>query len=122
MPIRSQRMGIEDILTGESTGRSRDAGRTRERLQRGHVLRELLGPVARREAGRGDLVFKQEPVTFEPGAPLDILMENMGRVNFGPMMEHQHKGIKDCVQINGHMHYNWTMYPLPLGRREPSCG
>lgn len=29
-------------------------------------------------------------------------------------MEHQHKGIKDCVQINGHMHYNWTMYPLPL--------
>ena len=59
-------------------------------------------------------VFKQEPVTFEPGAPLDILMENMGRVNFGPMMEHQHKGIKDCVQINGHMHYNWTMYPLPL--------
>lgn len=48
------------------------------------------------------------------GASLDILVENMGRVNFGPRMEMQRKGIADCVQINGHMHYNWTMYPLPL--------
>lgn len=55
-----------------------------------------------------------EPVTFAPNAPIDILMENMGRVNFGPMMEHQRKGIEGCVQINGHMHYGWTMYPLPL--------
>lgn len=57
---------------------------------------------------------RRPPVTFEAGAPIDILMENMGRVNFGPMMEHQRKGIEGCVQINGHMHYNWTMYPLPL--------
>lgn len=56
----------------------------------------------------------QTPVTFETGAPIDILVENMGRVNFGPMMEQQRKGIAGCVQINGHMHYNWTMYPLPL--------
>ncbi|MDE7477227.1 MAG: beta-galactosidase, partial [Lachnospiraceae bacterium] len=52
------------------------------------------------------------PITFAESAPIDILMENMGRVNFGPMMEHQRKGIQDCVQINGHIHYNWTMYPL----------
>lgn len=57
---------------------------------------------------------KYEPITFAPDAPIDILMENMGRVNFGPLMERQRKGIQDCVQINGHMHYNWTMYPLPL--------
>lgn len=57
---------------------------------------------------------KNEPITFAPDAPIDILMENMGRVNFGPLMERQRKGIQDCVQINGHMHYNWTMYPLPL--------
>ena len=61
---------------------------------------------------------KAEPFTFPVGAPLDILVENMGRVNFGPMMEHQRKGIEDCVQINGHMHYNWTMYPLPLDNLE----
>lgn len=58
------------------------------------------------------------PLTFATGAPIDILVENMGRVNFGPMMEHQRKGIADCVQINGHMHYNWTMYPLPLDNVE----
>ena len=59
-------------------------------------------------------VQKQEPITFAPDAPIDILVENMGRVNFGPLMERQRKGIQDCVQINGHIHYNWTMYPLPL--------
>ena len=47
-------------------------------------------------------------------ARMDILMENMGRVNFGPRMESQRKGIEGCVQVNGHMHYNWEMYPLPL--------
>lgn len=59
-------------------------------------------------------VAKNEPVTFAQDAPIDILMENMGRVNFGPLMERQRKGIAECVQINGHIHYNWTMYPLPL--------
>ncbi|WP_026524076.1 glycoside hydrolase family 35 protein [Butyrivibrio sp. MB2005] len=48
------------------------------------------------------------------GKDLDILVENMGRVNFGPRMEHQRKGIGQCVQINGHMHNNWDMYTLPL--------
>ncbi len=57
---------------------------------------------------------QNEPITFPQGASIDILMENMGRVNFGPMMENQRKGIAGCVQINGHMHYNWTMYPLEL--------
>ncbi len=54
------------------------------------------------------------PVTFSRNAFIDILVENMGRVNFGPMMEQQRKGIEGGVQINGHMHYQWTMYPLPL--------
>lgn len=49
-----------------------------------------------------------------PGAPIDILVENMGRVNFGPRMERQRKGIAQCVQLNGHMHNNWAQYPLPL--------
>ncbi|MCR4762116.1 MAG: beta-galactosidase [Lachnospiraceae bacterium] len=48
------------------------------------------------------------------GPELDILVENMGRVNFGPRMEHQRKGIGQCVQINGHMHCGWEMWTLPL--------
>jgi len=51
---------------------------------------------------------------MEPGSTLDILMENMGRVNFGPRMEEQRKGIDGCVQINGHMHHDWEIYPLSL--------
>ncbi len=47
-------------------------------------------------------------------AKLDILVENMGRVNFGPRLEQQRKGIDQCVQINGHMHNHWEQYPLPL--------
>lgn len=51
---------------------------------------------------------------IEKGAKLDILVENMGRVNFGPLMEQQRKGIAQCVQINGHMQNHWEQYPLPL--------
>lgn len=51
---------------------------------------------------------------IEKDARLDILVENMGRVNFGPYMERQHKGIDQCVQINKHMHNHWVQYPLPL--------
>lgn len=53
-------------------------------------------------------------VNFEKDAQIDILVENMGRVNFGPRMELQRKGIDQCVQINGHMHSNWEQYTLPL--------
>ena len=63
----------------------------------------------------------QEPeqnLPAEKGARLDILMENMGRVNFGPLMERQRKGIAQCVQINGHMHNHWEQYPLPLDNVE----
>lgn len=55
---------------------------------------------------------------FESGALLDILVENMGRVNFGPLMESQRKGIAGCVQLNGHVHYNWEMYTLPFNNLE----
>lgn len=61
---------------------------------------------------------KELNLTFEKGESIDILVENMGRVNFGPRMEHQRKGIDQCVQINGHMHNGWEQYPLPLDNIE----
>ncbi|MDE7351809.1 MAG: beta-galactosidase [Acetatifactor sp.] len=48
------------------------------------------------------------------GEEIRILVENMGRVNFGPRMNRQRKGIDGCVQINGHMHTGWKQYMLPL--------
>lgn len=53
-------------------------------------------------------------LSITPGDTIDILVENMGRVNFGPRLAHQRKGIDQCVQINGHMHNHWQQYPLPL--------
>jgi beta-galactosidase len=58
-----------------------------------------------------------EAVPCENGR-LDILVENMGRVNFGPMMDRQRKGIDGAVVLNGHQHYRWTHYPLPLDNLE----
>lgn len=55
---------------------------------------------------------------IHPGSSLDILVENMGRVNFGPRMEYQRKGIAGHVQINGHTHLNWDQYCLPLDNLE----
>ena len=54
-----------------------------------------------------------DPVTCAAGK-IDILVENMGRVNFTPIMEEQRKGIDGGIQINGCLHFGWTIYPLPL--------
>lgn len=45
---------------------------------------------------------------------IDVLMENMGRVNFGPKIEKQRKGVDGFIQVNGHAHFNWEHYALPL--------
>ena len=47
-------------------------------------------------------------------AELDILVENMGRVNYGPRLENQRKGIQSSVLLNGHGHSGWKMYPLEI--------
>lgn len=50
---------------------------------------------------------------------LDILVENMGRVNYGPMLNWQRKGIDGCVFINSRFsQHNWKQYPLPMDNLE----
>ena len=44
---------------------------------------------------------------------LDILVENMGRVNYGPFLK-DCKGITEGVSLNGQFIYDWEIYPLPL--------
>ena len=75
-------------------------------MERG--LTPETAPAAIGEAGLGTGSFEGLNEKF------DILVENMGRVNFGPRMETQRKGIGRCVQINGHMHNGWDIYTLPL--------
>jgi len=44
---------------------------------------------------------------------LDILVENMGRINFGPFLRDP-KGITDRVRHGGQSLYHWQIFPLPL--------
>jgi len=47
---------------------------------------------------------------------LDILVENLGRVNFGPYLLQNKKGITESVFFNGKEVYNWAMYSLPFSK------
>lgn len=49
---------------------------------------------------------------------LDILVENLGRVNFGEKLNYQRKGIIDGVVIDKHIHVGWEHYTLPLDNIE----
>lgn len=60
--------------------------------------------------------WNPQPLTVsvpEGGARLQILVENMGRVNYGPRLADR-KGITEGVRLNNQFLFGWTMYPLPL--------
>lgn len=61
-----------------------------------------------------EIVLDHKKDVLWNGEKLDILVENMGRVNYGIRMSRQYKGIKDGVVLNGHVHTGWKQYPLPL--------
>ncbi len=48
------------------------------------------------------------------GAALDILVENMGRINFGPRLVADRKGIVGKVTLDGEELTGWEIFPLPL--------
>ncbi|MCC6604238.1 MAG: beta-galactosidase [Anaerolineae bacterium] len=47
------------------------------------------------------------------GLTLDILVENMGRVNYGPNL-HDRKGITEAVLLDEQLHFGWEIFCLPL--------
>jgi beta-galactosidase len=53
-------------------------------------------------------------VELEGGAPLDILVENMGRVNYGSHMVDDRKGIVGPVTLEGSTLTGWENYSLPM--------
>ena len=54
----------------------------------------------------------------QAGAQLDFLVENLGRVNFGHRLMDQRKGITDDVLVNGHAHFGWEIFTLPLDEKQ----
>ncbi|CAL5869383.1 uncharacterized protein PFLUO_LOCUS3612 [Penicillium psychrofluorescens] len=60
-------------------------------------------------------------VTLNSGDVLDLLNENMGRVNFGSDIPYQTKGVFGDVTVGGSILTGWEVYTLPLasGMAEP---
>jgi len=53
-------------------------------------------------------------VTLGSAAPLEILVDSEGRVNFGPHLVDDRKGIVGAVKMNGEELKGWDMFPVPL--------
>lgn len=50
----------------------------------------------------------------DPTAQLDILVEDTGRINYGPEFPTDRKGLIFPVLLNGKQLYGWENYPMPL--------
>lgn len=121
----------EDTLTMEKLGQSYGYILYRSNVGRGRSVEsfKLLGARDRAKVYvNGKNVLTQydrelgewSQLVFDKKADnrLDILVENMGRVNFGEKLNYQHKGIKDGVVIDKHAHAGWNHYTLPLDNIE----
>ena len=74
-----------------------------------YVNKKLAGTLDRR------LNLKSVAVEIPAGtATLDILVENTGRINFGPHLSDGRAGIVGSVQWNGRGLDAWKMYSLPM--------
>jgi len=70
-----------------------------------------------KRAGTLDRRDNQDSISLKLPAgrvKLDILVENLGRINFGPYLLKNKKGITKEVTFGGRPVYNWSMYSLPM--------
>lgn len=64
--------------------------------------------------------FENQTLTIEipeEGAQLDILVENMGRINYGPLLLDP-KGITKGVRFEYQFLFDWTIFSLPMDNLE----
>lgn len=52
-------------------------------------------------------------ISADRGSVLSVLVENMGRTNFGPKMMRK-KGLVGRVLLDGKIHFGWNAYTLPM--------
>ncbi|MEG1587128.1 MAG: discoidin domain-containing protein, partial [Bacteroidales bacterium] len=56
----------------------------------------------------------------KPNTKLEIVVENVGRVNYGPDIPHNRKGITEMVLWNNKPIKEWISTPLPLYKENPA--
>lgn len=74
-----------------------------------------------KQVGSLDRRHRQNKLELDiPKAPakLEILVENVGRVNYGPDILNNRKGITRNVTLDGQELRGWTITPLPLYKAE----
>src|SRR5215469_2896313 len=69
---------------------------------------KLLGIIDRRENE------KSIEAEFDASQPIDILVENLGRINFGSHLANDRKGISEKATFDGNELTGWDIFPLPL--------
>lgn len=73
------------------------------------VNQQLVGTLDRRlDQNEPHIEFPAEENT------LDILVENTGRINFGPKLRDDRKGITRSVSFGGRELTGWQIFPLPM--------
>lgn len=53
-------------------------------------------------------------IDLNAGSTLDVVVENMGRINFGPMLADERKGLTRPVTLAGKPLLDWEVFPMPL--------
>jgi len=118
-PVRSERPQTMEAV-GQAYGfilyRTKLAQAARGRLVIAEARDYALVMQGSRRLGALDRRLKATSLEVElaAGAPLDILVENMGRINFGPHMVDDRKGITERVTLAGKELTGWEIYRLPL--------
>lgn len=118
-PVRSERPKTMEAL-GQSYGfilyRKKLDGPAKGMLEITEVRDYALVYAGGKRLGVLDRRLNQNSleVAFDSPAPLDILVENMGRINFGPRLVDDRKGITDKVTLAGNELTGWEIYSLPM--------
>ena len=70
--------------------------------------------------GKLDRRLNQQTLAIDAkkGDILEILVENMGRINFGKDFIYDRKGITESLKINGEEITDWTIYPMPFSNSQ----
>lgn len=86
-------------------------------LEAGDVRDMALLYQAGKPLGKMDRRLGQRSIELDLAAdqPLDVLVENMGRINYGARLMDERKGLLGPVRFAGKPLLDWEMYRLPLG-------